>query len=57
MMSKKHYEKFAEAISKLQYNVDKETIAHAMIPVFKEDNPRFDETRFLKACEIDPLVD
>jgi len=52
MMSKKHYEKFAEAISNLSCLDDREVVAHAIIPVLGEDNPRFDHIRFLKACGI-----
>ena len=57
-MTRKDYVKFAEMLSRLDPGTakidaanqhDKLTIAIAAI--FANDNPRFDENRFYKACE------
>lgn len=49
-MSRKHYEKIAEALRK---NDDKRNIILELSMFFSEDNPRFDTTRFLEACHFE----
>ncbi len=64
-MTKKDYVKFAEMVKYNRantgtgmdetfagYRVACNDFAYAMADIFKEDNPRFDRDRFLKACGI-----
>ena len=61
-MSKKHYIKLAKIISKTTtINIEtsylkvdlikKKDFINELVKYLKEDNPRFDEKRFLEACK------
>ena len=50
MMTRKHFERIASIIRKFPYA--KETLAKEFIQMFEEDNPNFDDERFIKACGI-----
>ena len=53
-MSKKHFIKLAKIFSKyaLQNNVMASEILKDVCELCKEENPNFDENRFLKACGV-----
>jgi|LULN01.1.fsa_nt_gb hypothetical protein len=51
MMTKKHYEAIARAIS---LNKGRDSIIPALASVFADDNPNFDWNKFVKACRKDP---
>ena len=51
MMTKKHYEAIARAIS---LNKGRDSIIPALASVFADDNPNFDWEKFVKACRKDP---
>lgn len=46
MMTKKHYKEFANALAQIQNENEREKITDFLIPVFTNDNYRFDEGRF-----------
>jgi hypothetical protein len=46
--TRQHYEAIAEV---LRNNEDKESIVHELIFLFKRDNARFDEIKFLEAIK------
>lgn len=46
MMSKQHYQKFADAISEITEDTEREKIIKTCINVFSNDNYRFDEEIF-----------
>ncbi len=55
MMTRKDYVKIAEAISNTSYgigyhSIGKENLVAQLCTIFKEDNPNFDNSRFVKAC-------
>ena len=55
MMTRKDYVKIAKAISNVPNSDDNERIwnnavVDELCTIFKEDNPNFDRTRFLTAC-------
>ena len=58
MMTRKDYVKIAKAINNNSYSATKmgikylaqENLLNALCTIFKEDNPNFDRTRFLTAC-------
>lgn len=50
-MSKKHFELVAKAILLAKTNGDDiELLVNHLAEKFKEQNPRFDESKFLTAC-------
>lgn len=52
MMTKRDYEKAAEIVRKRILPArDYELIVSSFVQLFANDNPRFDATRFRKACE------
>ena len=52
MMTKKDFIQIAEFMSTLIVeDATKEYMIKAMVLMFSESNPRFDEDRFRKACE------
>lgn len=52
-MTKKNYVKAAELIKKRTRNSKKQrsTMVETFVEFFKNDNPRFDEERFIFACQ------
>ncbi len=58
-MTRKHFEAIANALA--NYNVESQasqaetvaSIANALAREFKQDNPRFNKARFLKACGVE----
>lgn len=51
--SRRHYQEIAKVINKSGFNpLTKDGITNHLIVMFKTDNPRFDESRFLRACTI-----
>ena len=58
MMTRKDYVKIAKAINNNSYSATKmgikylaqENLLNALCTIFKEDNPNFDNSRFIKAC-------
>ena len=56
MFSKRHYEWLARWITNLDLYEDVyEEIAHKLADELERDNPKFDRTRFLKACDVDDI--
>ena len=55
-MTRKHFERIASIIRKFPAETygwsAKETLAKEFIQMFEEDNPNFDDERFIKACGI-----
>lgn len=53
MMTKKNYRKAAELIKKRapKSKKQKDTMVDTFVEFFKNDNPRFDEERFIFACQ------
>ena len=53
IFTQKHHAKIAEVLSKIEYyQVTKIWIAQELAKMFKEDNPRFDAEKFLKASRL-----
>jgi len=52
MLSKKYYKAIAQLIKNSENLQD---FLYKFIEYAKQDNSRFDKTRFLKACEIEVL--
>ena len=57
MMTRQHYEKFAELIQRATEKVDspdsfERWVREDFCPFLKADNGRFDAARFLKACGL-----
>lgn len=56
MLTKKHFERAARMIRAHKQLGTSEETRHAMAEVIailaREDNPRYDHERFLKACEL-----
>jgi len=52
MMTRKHFKEFAEVISKIENNKEREKQAKFNADVFKQNNPRFDYRRFYVACNV-----
>lgn len=50
MLTKKHFEKAAELISARPLE-ERTKLADLFIAFFRDDNPRFDATRFDAACK------
>lgn len=46
---RKQYQQIAAVINKMQWP---QSIAGSFITMFKADNPRFDESKFLRACTV-----
>jgi len=46
MMTKKHYQLFAETISKVKKEEERNQIFSFLFPILKRDNPRFNEDTF-----------
>jgi hypothetical protein len=52
-LTRKHFIAMAEAIKQLpKQNLSRMQIAKAMAGVFLDDNPRFNEDRFMRACGV-----
>lgn len=49
--SRKHYQEIAKVINR-SWGKSSNILTGDIIKLFKEDNPRFDEPRFLRACTI-----
>lgn len=47
MTTKKTFQAFAEAISKIRDHEDRKLMVNTCIRIFREDNPRFDMGRFV----------
>ena len=65
-MSRKDYNKVAEILATANINADHEAATNTLMNVasdlalyFKQDNARFDRSRFLTACGVafDPVLD
>jgi hypothetical protein len=60
MFQKRHYEAIAGAVRRAHIELDCDLaytdaircVANHLACVFRENNPRFDEARFLDACEV-----
>lgn len=50
MASRKDYVAAAGAIKKVKSPMDRARLALKFASIYSADNPRFDRTRFLKAC-------
>ena len=46
MMTKKDFKQFAEKIAKVENQQFKEDLINFLLPLLKEQNPRFNETKF-----------
>ncbi len=57
MMSKKHFQLFANSIQAISNTEDAERIARNAAEVFKADNERFDAARFYAACGLNVIGD
>ena len=55
MMSKKHFELFANSIKATTNATDAERLADVCIGMFKADNARFDAARFYAACGLNAI--
>ncbi len=55
--TRRHYEKIAKVIQSLYQtpNVQR-VVAQSFIQTLKEDNPRFNEDKFLRACTVVDLT-
>lgn len=55
-MTRKHFEVIAESIKKdyiaSNYSVTVASVAIGLANVFRDQNPRFDRTKFLRACGL-----
>lgn len=51
-MTRKHYIKFADAISKISDAEERASVAQTVALVCAEDNPRFDSAKFYAACNV-----
>ena len=49
MMTKKHFEFFAELVADVKFSEEKYYLENKLINFFIEENPRFDEKRFRDA--------
>lgn len=52
MMTKKHFQAFADSIKATEKATDAERFADVCIKLFQDDNPRFDSARFYAACGL-----
>ena len=50
-MTKRHFQLFAEACSKIVDNQTRERVITFLVPVFRESNPRFNENTFREWIE------
>jgi len=51
--TKKHYEEVAKFLSEIEYySVTKSWITQGLAKMFKEDNPKFNIKKFLKASNV-----
>ncbi len=50
MMTKKHFQAFADEIARTKNKNDKRNFAKTCAAIFTESNPRFDMVRFFEAC-------
>lgn len=57
MMTRKHYIKFARMIAEMLDRSEARRMAFALCEEFGADNPRFDRSRFLKACGLESSND
>lgn len=46
MMGKKDYQLFADAVSLIESDNDRDRVIEFLLNVFRQDNPRFDDSRF-----------
>lgn len=53
MMTKKHFQLFADAIKAIDNADEAVRVAHNAAEVFKADNLRFDSAQFYTACGLD----
>jgi len=51
-LSRKYYIKFAEMMKGMEDRAAASTLAKMMAAMFKEDNPRFDSSRFMAAADV-----
>ena len=51
-LSRKYYIKFAEMVKNMEDRAAASTLAKTMAAMFKEDNPRFDSSRFMAAADV-----
>jgi hypothetical protein len=57
-MTKKDYIKAAEIVSGSKWDskvrpAERKRMAEAFVKLFEGDNPRFDRSRFLEACQVE----
>ena len=54
MMTRKHFEKTASLIKNFTAVTEKQRseMAHAFSDMYADENPHFDDERFIKACGI-----
>lgn len=51
-MTKKHFISFANKIADMKNRNEAQAAADVVVSVAREVNPRFDESRFLTACNL-----
>lgn len=49
-MTKRDFEAMAKVVTQIKHTIEKRNAAQNMAGYFRMVNPRFDETRFYKAC-------
>jgi len=52
MMTREHFRRFAELISQIEDNIQREWLCIQIGVVFEEQDPRFDRQKWCKACRI-----
>jgi hypothetical protein len=52
MMTRKHFQLFADTIATMTDETDQMTLARVCVIVFQQSNPRFDARRFLEATGL-----
>ena len=52
-MTKRHFEIVAESIRKIKNRDERWLVADSLADVFLLENPRFNRTLFLQACDTD----
>jgi len=51
-MTRKHFKMVAATLLAIKNKKEREHLAKSYIVTFKQANPRFDETKFRAACEL-----
>lgn len=51
-MTRKHFQAFADAIKAISDTKERATVAEFVANVCADQNPRFNRSRFMAACEV-----